>query len=355
MPATLLAGILFLGLSIALKVNEHKSLVVEIERDRIFDARVRDAAWPYVMFSFAASAMVGTTALSIAGWRAANQSKTTLAKRQAELELKLAQKNEEIEALRLSPAQLEAIGLTCFMSDAPPVASQSQSTEPISASEAAVEIEASPEGDRLLSGLESWLDRPSLHRDSQSQLQAPNSVELETSIDASTSSIERLFGNWLASVENTAPTDASVAPSPSNIADEPLELEALQELDLWVQDLTAQVNRVADIAKRDRPLDTTPVSPAIAHPELSDTNAIANRQPLAKEPAPPTSSLEDRIASSLSSLAKAEDLSRHVTVALQPEEGNIDPAAFDRMQQQLNLLQVLEQRLQDLESYVQTR
>ncbi len=115
-PAVLSAAV-FATLTLPLAVLGSKPVSIELQEEPVFHGQLRDVAAPYLGLVSALSLGAGVASIAVIGWRQSIRKSAQTEEQLLDLVQSLKEKEELLEALKLSQPQLESAGLTTFLDE----------------------------------------------------------------------------------------------------------------------------------------------------------------------------------------------------------------------------------------------
>jgi hypothetical protein len=115
-PVVLSAAV-FGVLTLPLAVLGSKPVTIQLQQEPVFQGQLKDVATPYLGLVAAISLGAGIANVAVTGWRLSSRKSSQIEAQLSTLAQSLKEKEELLEALKLSESQLEASGLNAFLDE----------------------------------------------------------------------------------------------------------------------------------------------------------------------------------------------------------------------------------------------
>lgn len=135
-PVVLSAAV-FGVLTLPLALFGSKPVTIQLQQESVFQGQLKDVATPYLGLVAAISLGAGIANVAVAGWQISSRKSSQVEEQLSILAQNLKEKEELLEALKLSESRLEASGLRAFLDEE---VTQSQVETPAVPSPATAEI-----------------------------------------------------------------------------------------------------------------------------------------------------------------------------------------------------------------------
>jgi hypothetical protein len=135
-PVVLSAAV-FGVLTLPLALFGSKPVTIQLQQEPVFQGQLKDVATPYLGLVAAISLGAGIANVAVTGWQLSSRKSSQVEEQLSILAQNLKEKEELLEALKLSESRLEASGLRAFLDEE---VTQSQVETPAVASPATAEI-----------------------------------------------------------------------------------------------------------------------------------------------------------------------------------------------------------------------
>lgn len=113
----ILSAAVFSALTLPLAVLGDEPVTIQVQKESIFQGKLRDIATPYLGLAAAISIGTGIATVAVTGWQQSSRKSQQTKDQLSELEQNLKKKEELLESLKMSDAGLEASGLKMFLEE----------------------------------------------------------------------------------------------------------------------------------------------------------------------------------------------------------------------------------------------
>ncbi|MBD0344682.1 MAG: hypothetical protein ICV63_07580, partial [Coleofasciculus sp. Co-bin14] len=115
-PVVLSAAV-FGVLTLPLALFGSKPVTIQLQQEPVFQGQLKDVATPYLGLVAAISLGAGIANVAVTGWRLSSRKSSQVEAQLSVLAQSLKEKEELLEALKLSESRLEASGLRAFLDE----------------------------------------------------------------------------------------------------------------------------------------------------------------------------------------------------------------------------------------------
>lgn len=115
-PVVLSAAV-FSVLTLPLAIFGSQPVTIQLQEEPVFSGQLRDVATPYLGLAGVLSLGAGIASVAVTGWQQSSRKSSQVEAQLAGLAQHLKEKEELLEALKLSESRLEASGLSAFLDE----------------------------------------------------------------------------------------------------------------------------------------------------------------------------------------------------------------------------------------------
>jgi hypothetical protein len=113
----LLSATVFGVLTLPLAVLGSKPVIIQLQKEQVFQGHLKDFATPYLTLASALSLGTGIASVAVAGWREESRKSSQVEAQLSTLAQNLQEKEAQLEALKLSESRNEVSPLSAFLDE----------------------------------------------------------------------------------------------------------------------------------------------------------------------------------------------------------------------------------------------